>query len=469
MSDFQSTISFVLAAGASLLAVVAFAVGCSGSPSEYDHDAGGGDGDTDSDTDVDTDGDTDTDGPECELNSTFCDTDSCEYRADGIFVVWWDAAAEYFSQTVTTLNELNAIRELCLDEFEMSDPPNPLDGYCYNVYIHSAGDLFPDGWALGQGTDTNGYPYLTLPAGYHLDEHALSHEGFHIFQYNSTSPGFAYSGDSAWYIEATANWFDDYRYPEEDDLSLREVPAAVTINPQVQLWATWENQPGDPPGNWSRYNHQYGIWLFLGYLTTDLGIDPYDLAHAFYAGLDLSPQQHLDDLLAAASLDLREVYADWAAKTAVYDYALHRELFLEREEYWAAEAGEDDHRVVADFASGGSGGAFTVPAELAPASYGYNVYRVSNSGAASYTITFAGEATGTDGATAEFRVRAVRYDDDDPTSPIYSGMVLADGLGGTLDVTTAANEELLYVVVAATPDNFAGSQQFGYQIDIQLN
>ena len=86
-------------------------------------------------------------------------------------------------------------------------------GYFYNVYIHKPGgpnDLFqPLGWGNGQGTDSNGFPFLTLPNGVLGDWLNDAHETFHIFQYNANSPGFASSGNSQWYIEASANWYAD--------------------------------------------------------------------------------------------------------------------------------------------------------------------------------------------------------------------------------------------------------------------
>ena len=84
---------------------------------------------------------------------------------------------------------LDYIREDCLFNLGMADPPNPSAGFYYNVYIHHGDqDLFPDGWALGQGTDPYGFPFLTVPHG-SLPSHSIYHEGFHIFQYRANSPG----------------------------------------------------------------------------------------------------------------------------------------------------------------------------------------------------------------------------------------------------------------------------------------
>ena len=108
---------------------------------------------------------------------------------------------------------LITIRRDCLDNLEMQDPPNPAAGHYYNVYLHHSGqdgDSLPDGWAMGQGTDPYGLPFLTIGNLFYLliysqcqeifvgyqgyNSNTVIHEGFHIFQYSANSPGYAYSG-----------------------------------------------------------------------------------------------------------------------------------------------------------------------------------------------------------------------------------------------------------------------------------
>ena len=101
-----------------------------------------------------------------QLNSVFSTVDNCGYKTKGIFVAWWDKAYDYADEAEELLLTLVDCQNDCLNTYQMRNPPNPLDGYYYNVYIHNGHDLFPDGWAMGQGTDSNGYPYLTIPIGY---------------------------------------------------------------------------------------------------------------------------------------------------------------------------------------------------------------------------------------------------------------------------------------------------------------
>ena len=120
------------------------------------------------------------------INSVYSTTENCGYKTKDIFIAWWDKEFDYASQAEELLNTLELIRNECLNDYHMADPPNYAAGYYYNVYIHNGHDLFPDGWAMGQGTDSNGYPFLTIPIGYANTNNAgLQHEGFHVFQYSA--------------------------------------------------------------------------------------------------------------------------------------------------------------------------------------------------------------------------------------------------------------------------------------------
>ena len=194
---------------------------------------------------------------ELTLRTCYGSTAECDYMVRDIFAVWWDKNYDYSEGAETLLDSLTATREYCLNTFAMADPKGS-DKYYYNVYIHNGEDLFPDGWAQGQGTDSDGYPYLTIPHGLtDPDYTGHVHEGFHIFQYNANSPGFEYDGDSQWFIEATANWFVSVRCPENNDTFI--TGGAVTANPQVPIWYSFGNkEPGDEK-NWQRDCHQYGM------------------------------------------------------------------------------------------------------------------------------------------------------------------------------------------------------------------
>jgi hypothetical protein len=104
-----------------------------------------------------------------------------------IFAIWWDPAYDHSADAEPLADILISIRDDCLSNLGMMDPPNPGKGFFYNVYIHHGeDDLFPSGWGMGQGTDPFGRTFLTMHfAG--LFSQTLYHEGFHIFQYAANS------------------------------------------------------------------------------------------------------------------------------------------------------------------------------------------------------------------------------------------------------------------------------------------
>ena len=143
----------------------------------------------------------------CSLQTYWGTEDSLSHVTGNIFVVWWESKYNHQDDAQTLIEKLSTVREDCLGNLGMSDPPNPTQGMYYNVYIHHGQeDLFPNGWALGQGTDPYGLPFLTVPFG-SLTSRSIYHEAFHIFQYSANSPGFEYRGDSQWYIETSAQWY----------------------------------------------------------------------------------------------------------------------------------------------------------------------------------------------------------------------------------------------------------------------
>ena len=122
----------------------------------------------------------------CQLQTNWGSTETLKVVTENIFAIWWDPKVGDHSNDVSYIFEkLIIIRNDCLNNLKMADPPNPGKGFFYNVYIHhpeSTGDqdLFPNSWTYGQGTDPLGLPYLTIPHG-GIYSPTLYHEIYNIY------------------------------------------------------------------------------------------------------------------------------------------------------------------------------------------------------------------------------------------------------------------------------------------------
>lgn len=396
----------------------------------------------------------------CTLQTAFGDPATLEVVTEGIWAVWWDPAFDHADDAPLIIDQLEAIRAECLLDLGMADPPNPAAGFYYNVYIHhGADDSFPTGWGNGQGTDSFGMPFLTLPVGAHLDASNLFHEGFHVFQYSANSPGFAYSGDSQWYVESSAQWFSADHV--DDDAAFIEV-GAIASNPQLALWHSFGNEaPGDPT-DWMFQVRQYGMHSWLYYLTSVVGVDPARVTEGFYAGTDLSPQAwHLETIGAA---QVRAAFGDWAAaNTAGFPYLEPSQVtraWLEVE-----LAGDPDNAIPYVLELVDEGVTDFAPETIATArGWAYNVIRVESTTAADWTLTLNGADFGVEGAPATFEARALVLVNGEPT---VTPLALTDGRDGSVTVSTPAGASELFLVVASVPDTLTGNQIYPWSASIQ--
>jgi len=402
-----------------------------------------------------------TDTSQLTLRTLYGSMTDCDHMIRDIFAVWWDKNYDYSEGAKNLLDSLVQTRKHCLDIFAMSDPKGS-DKYYYNVYIHNGKDLFPDQWAQGQGTDKEGFPYLTIPSGLtNPDDGGHVHEGFHIFQYNATSPGFAYRGDSQWFIEATANWFVSIKFPDKIENFI--TGGAVTANPQVPIWYSFRNKESDDLENWQRSCHQYGMNILLYYLT-EIGKVPQGImANGFFANTDELPQQYMYNQIGPEKMC--DLYADWAVHSAAgFDYLTPATVKRLEKEFATYGTPSDAHPIVKHYDDSGTEGLWFRPSDdYVTRSWGYNVYRIKNGGNASYTFKIDGDPKGSRDTEAEFRGRIAVADGNNRK---YHSLVMSNSQDGSKTVNVTSDDKEIYFVVAATPKHFTGNQTFSYRIKI---
>lgn len=394
------------------------------------------------------------------LLTEFGDTVQNAVLTDSLFAIWWDRQTDRSADAQSLLSMLNDVRLQALG-MGLADPPNPARGSYYNVYIHVPGpgnDNYPD-WGLGQSTDTFERPFLTIPSDAVADPQSVYHEGFHVFQYAADSPGFAYDGDTGWYVEAAAEWFAWTRHP--DHVASHLTALALTAVPFQAMWRSWSNGEGGTPDSWNRLVRQYAFGSYLAYLSSVRGVPASDIVGGFYAGTPLSPQEYL----LRQQPGLPGLFADWAARAvADFDYVSRAQYDRARLEFSLAGDSTDAHWYVTTLAASGTdGGWFSPPPDETPRGWSFNVVRLAAGTPGSYAVEFDGDDAGSEGAAAAFQVRALLRGTGGDT---VQTLDLADGRDGAWTLTVPADQTDVYLVVASVAEHFGGNQTYGYRLKV---
>lgn len=396
------------------------------------------------------------------INSLYGNLTDCDTMTRGIFIIWWDNDWNMAADADQLLDTMLAYRDDCLNILNMADPPNPNDGYYYNVYIHRSGDIFPNGWGNGQGTDGNGYPFLTLPVGAHNDWVNVAHETFHIFQYNANSPGFAYSGDSQWYIEASANWFAGIKHLNEPRAFV-EAESLVRL-PHVPLWLSYDNFPASYPSNWQRYVHQYAMAALLFYLTEIEGVSRNMITQGLFAGTNELPQEYYFNQLGGSTF--RNYFINWATHmTNHFDFLQPIQRTTNENEWNTYADPADDNEFVQTYEDTGSNGWFMPQDTAITTGWSFNTYRIHNQSTDNYLFELKGASLGTKGDPAYFQGKVVVMNKN--TGASFYDLIMTDDTSGSLILNVTSDDTSLYFIVASMPDAFSDvSQLFRHQVRI---
>lgn len=403
------------------------------------------------------------------VKSQFGDPVSCGMLPGGVFLVWWDIQNDLMEEAAELLDSMAVYRQSLLDEFGMMDPPNVRDGYYFNIYLHEPGDVFPEGWGCGVGTDCYGYPYMTLPIGILGGWMTIAHEAMHVFGYSGDAPGFNHP-DANWYAEAGANWFAAYNYPYQPNTFL-EAESLVRL-PHVSMWLAYLNFPEYYPQNWQRYVHQYGMALFLFYLTHIRDVPVELIFEGKYnppdgQTQDLLPQEYLYCNIPPGYDGLREMFVDWAAHmTNDFDFILESQRETAEDEWNYCADPEDDNEFTQIYEDTGSGGWYRPPDSLTTTAWSFNTYKVLNSGDDLYCFHLAGDNFGSSGDPALFRGK-VLVRNEIFGARFYDLQMINDTQGSiTLEVTE--DDSALCFIVVSVPEVFTDVEQvYGYQINIE--
>jgi hypothetical protein len=404
-----------------------------------------------------------------EINDTFADPMECTYMTRNAFVVWWDNDFDYSAEVDILLDQIIGYRMECLNDLNMMDPPGVVDGFYQNIYLHGDGGYFDsNGWGNGVGTDSNGYPFYTMPYNLFNDIITVAHEIFHLYQYNSNSPGFAYSGDSQWYIEASANWYGA-RQDFSAERAFIEAESLVRL-PQVPFWLSYDNFPNTYPQNWQRYVHQYALALYLFYLTEEVGISPNVISEGFYMGLTETPQEYLYNEL--GGILYRNNFIDWATRmTNDFDFITENQRVANELEWLSYADPDDDNQYTEVFDINGTAGWYQPAIENITNAWSFNTYKLENTISANYTFEVNGDTDGTFGSPAYFQGK-ILVKNTDGNSTFYD-LSMTDDINGSISIDVTSSDTEIYFVIASMPEYFEEINQefqlFPYQMKITNN
>lgn len=399
-----------------------------------------------------------------EIQSQWGNLTDCDTMSNEIFLVWWDKSTNYDQYASEILDSMTAHRRYCLDSMAMLEPYNPLAGFYYNIYLHAPGDIFPEEWGNGQGTDNNGFPYLTFTQGGFLNHNIVSHETFHVFQYNANSPGFVYTGDSQWYIESSANWYVAKRY--NDNIGHHAFAAAEGIvkAPQIPLFLSASNFPSHYPANWQRTAHQYMMCLFLWYLTEEEDVDRYMINSGLIAGTNELPQEYYFNQLGGD--EFRQMYNNFAARiTNDFDFLTPAQKVRNEIEWNTYGDKDDDNEFIEFYANEGTDGWISPNEEQAPGAWSFNTYSFLNTEAASYTFQLSGLPSGSTGGDAFFDAILVVRNQESGVS--FYDFDMDSHLQGSFTYDAKPNDLSMKLVITSMPEVFTDvSQIFLYELKV---
>lgn len=396
-----------------------------------------------------------------DIKAEFADPAKHRVYRDGIWAVWYHPSFFGVADARLVANRLKDVRCKSVAELGLKDPPNLANNTAVNIYVYDprGGDGFENGWGNGVGTNIFDHPYMTLPAGAHEDIANLDHEGFHIFQYASDAPGYEYSGDSGWFIEATAEWYAVQRQPQM--AGAYATAGAIAGNPHLALWHGFDNAKAGDPVHWMTETRQYGLHLYLNHLTTVAGLPARAITGGFYAGTRKLPQAYLAE--AMGHVDKAAAYADFAAyltasfadgsngpmpawimTQAQRDYAVAERATMIADEPMRGIV--NDIAATIDF-SEQRGVWVSPPSRLQPRPWAHNVIKLDGArDRAQLTLD------SPDADSLQMRVAMLRGQRWQ-IAPVQSG-----------DILNLAGADLAYLVIAATPAVYQGATRHPYRV-----
>ena len=370
---------------------------------------------------------------------------------------WGDSADISEADIVRVMDSLEHSWSLEIETLGMPAPYGSED-WLFNVYIGDTGDGAPAvGGVYGYySTDGQGWPMVVLSQdAVSASSETLTtipHEFFHALQ--DAAGTYAYSGDSAWWWEATATWMESVAYPDDPNYAIFLFGFAFLPHYPLSFFDYYDT------GSFQEL-YQYGAFIFPRFIAEQVA-DPETIIDTW-----LDPRGHteplapLGEMLAEQGIELEEVIASFSAHNAVWDYVdgstydWYLSYYDDFPEYAAY-----DHRIAVEVDPGGTDGWALPPAETLPGRYGYNVLRLAEPADSSLWISVEGDQVGSEGTPARWAVTVI---EDGPT---YQTIPITEG-AGSLALSELSGEVLIVVTALADAASDEEVFEYRYAVDTQ--
>ena len=340
-----------------------------------------------------------------------------------------------------------------IDELGMPAPYGS-DEWLFNVYIGDTGGPSAGGVYGYYSVDSQSWPMVVISqealAASSQGLGTVPHEFFHALQ--AAAGTYDYSGEAAWWWEATATWMESVVYPSDPNYAVFLFGFAFLPHYSLSFFDYYDT------GAFQEY-YQYGAFIFPRYISeyvagpeviVDTWLDPRGYTE---------PLAPLAEALAEEGVELEEEIARFSAHNAVWDYT-DSGTYTWYLDYYATlpEFSSFDARITAEVPAGGTDGLTPPPAATLPERYGYNVLSMPEPGAEQLWLTFSGDAAGSGSTPARWAVTVVRQDG----GVAYETVTLADG-EGVHSIEDIGPDEALSVVVVPLADERIEGETFSYR------
>ncbi len=344
---------------------------------------------------------------------------------DGHFVLKWGDEGNVDAADAGIV--LDALGRAWVAEVEVLGYPEPYgsDTFLLDVFLGDTGDGLPDTFgARGyEGRYEDGRPYIVLHPGLIEERKLLEvtavHELFHALQDNAGSDyRFATDSPSGFWYEATAMWMEQVVVPETDDWYRSVWAYASTIREPLRA--------SFPVDNSARGNRAYGLAVLPWFLAERLDDDLIRASWTTAGEPDVLVVLAAE--LAARGEDPDQVFSDFAAKNAFWDYPDRSQMFS------LVDAHRDHDGDMYRREPALPEAPVVVPPAEGPAEGGTVYVRVPLSGfEEKLAIEAEGDEFGDAGSTARWDLRVVLGDGEDPAL-VYAELPVSRGvLAGELE------------------------------------